>query len=171
MSCDCTSKNNVYCIHMHWNEHRMPYHQQVGWNFPFVVCRLNTTDNKKVDALYGNIGDKRYWNGYTFLRIQFAFEMELISFFIKFIIISGLVMVCSVWLGYFLITTHLFFWFLVVKEYKCTTADTESVWERRCFFLFFYLFKYMLVNSHLTPPTPTLWDNYLNSRMFKSSNP
>ena len=31
--------------------------------------------------------------------------------------------------------THLFFWSLVEKEYKFTTADTESVRERR--FLFY----------------------------------
>ena len=55
----------------------------LSWMEPFVVCRLNTTSTKKVDVLYDNIGYKRYWNRHTFLRIQFAFEMEFISLFYK----------------------------------------------------------------------------------------
>ena len=50
---------------------------------PLVVCRLNTTGNKTAQVLYDNIGDKRYSNGHTFLRIQFTFEMELIPLFYK----------------------------------------------------------------------------------------
>ena len=68
----------------------MPHHPLVGWTFPFVACRLNKTDNTTVHVLYDNIGDKKYCNGLAFLRIQFAFEMELISLFYKCIIISGL---------------------------------------------------------------------------------
>ena len=47
------------------------------------MCSFNTTVNKKVDVLYDNNGDKRYLNGHTFSRIQFAFKMELISLFYK----------------------------------------------------------------------------------------
>ena len=61
----------------------MAHDPKVGWTFPFVACRLNTTYNKTVHVLYDNIGDKKYWNGHAFLRIQFAFEMELISLFYK----------------------------------------------------------------------------------------
>ena len=45
--------------------------------------RLNTTGNKTAHVLYDDIGDKRYRNGHTFLRIEFAFEMELIPLFYK----------------------------------------------------------------------------------------
>ena len=65
--------------------------------------RLNTTGNKTAHVLYDDIGDKRYWNGHTFLRIQFAFEMELIPFFYKMHYNTSPVLVCSVWLWYFLV--------------------------------------------------------------------
>ena len=61
----------------------MPHHPLVGWNFPLVVCRLNTTGNKTANVLYDNIGDKMYRNLHTFLCTQFAFEMELIASFYK----------------------------------------------------------------------------------------
>ena len=95
------------------------------------------------------------------MRIQFAFEMESISLFYKMYYYIrpglGLQYVIVVFPDDF----HLFFWSLVEREYKCTTAGRH----RKCpgdtvFFL-----------NHLTPPTPTLGDSYLNSRMYKSSNP
>ena len=85
----------------------------------------------------------------------FAFVLELVSLFYKMYVYHnispGLGLQCVIVV--FLDDTHLFFWSLVEKEYKSTTADTERVRERRCCC---FLFKYMLVNSHLTPPTRTL---------------
>ena len=113
-------------------------------HFPFVVWRLNTPDNKTAHVLYDNIGAKKYWNGHTFLRVQFAFEWNCFRCFIKCIKISGLVLVCSVWLWYFLIVFNCFSWSLICpveKRIRCTTADTESVGETIfcvCFVLFLF---------------------------------
>ena len=59
--------------------------------------------------LYDTIGDKRYLNGHTFLHIQFAFEMELISLFYKmyYNIRPGLGLQCVIVV--FPDHTHLFF--------------------------------------------------------------
>ena len=94
MSCDCTSKYYAHCIH--WNEHRMPHHPKVEGNFPFVVCRPYGQQNGSCAVRH--VGDKRYWNGHTFLRIQFALEMELISLFYKmyYYIRPGLGLQCAI---------------------------------------------------------------------------
>ena len=65
--------------------------------------------------LYDNIGDKKYWKGHAFLRIQFAFEMELISLFYKmyYNIRPGLGLQCVIVV--FPDDNHLFFWSLVEK--------------------------------------------------------
>ena len=47
--------------------------------------------------------------------------------------------------------THLFFWSLVEKEYKCTTADTKCPRETVSFFSFSFC-----LNTCVAPPTPTL---------------
>ena len=114
------------------------------------MCRLNTTDNKTAHVLYDTIGDKRYLNGYTFLHIQFAFEVELISFFYKmyYNIRPGL------GLQYVIVVfpdhTHLIF--LVFNMHSRKRIKMHYGRHRKCrkdgvFFLF--LLKYMLVNSYL----------------------
>ena len=78
--------------------------------------------------MYDNIGD-----GHTFLRIQFAFEMELTSLFYQmyYNIRRGLGLQSVIVV--FPDQTHLVFWSLVEKVCLCITADTDC------------LFKYMLV--------------------------
>ena len=112
----------------------MPHHQLVGWNFLFVVCRLNTTDNTSRATL----GTKDTETDIHFCA--YNFEMELISLFYKmYYIRPGLGPQCVIVI--FPDHTHLFFSSLVEKEYKCTTADTESVHVRRSFFFcFFWVF-------------------------------
>ena len=73
------------------------------------------------------------------MSIQFEFEMKLISLFYKlyYYIRPDLGLQCVIVL--FPDDTHLFFWSLVEKEYKCITAGRH----RKCpgdtvvFFLFF----------------------------------
>ena len=74
------------------------------------------------------------------MRQRLAFEMELILLFYKmyYNIRRGLGLLCVIVV--FPDHTHLFFWSLVEKEYKCTMADTESVRERQCFFVVFLFF-------------------------------
>ena len=84
--------------------------------------------------------------------------MELISLFyiMNYNIKPGLCLQCVI------VVFHdhhsLFFWSLVDKEYKCTTADTESVRERRCCY-FCFLFKVSkdakIRNRYNQVPQPT----------------
>ena len=88
-----------------------------------------------------------------FLRVQFAFEMKLILLFYKmyYNIRPGLGLQCVIVV--FPDHTHSFFWSLVEKEYKCSTAGQH----RKCpGDTFFCLFAFFCLKSHLTPPTPTL---------------
>ena len=109
--------------------------------------------------LYDNIGDKNTETDMHFLRIQFAFEMDLISLFYKvyYYIRPGLGLQFVIVV--FPNDIHLFFWSLVEKEYKCTTDGRH----RKCpgdtvllFVVVFLLFFFFCLKSHLTPPTPTL---------------
>ena len=84
------------------------------------TCSVSPQHNRQqtTHVLYDNIGDKRYWNGHTFLRVQFAFEMELIPLFYKmhYNLRPGLGLQCMivVFPGH----TH-FFWSLIC------TVETE----------------------------------------------
>ena len=79
--------------------------------------------------------------------------MELISLFYQmyYNIRPGLGLQCVIVV--FPDGTHLFFWSLVEKEYKYTTAGPHQKCPGDTVFFFFLFF---FLNSHLTSPTPTL---------------
>ena len=74
------------------------------------------------------------------MRIQFEFEMELISLFYKlyYYIRPDLGLQCVIVL--FPDDTHLFFWSLVEKEYKCITAGRHRKCPGETVFFFVFLF-------------------------------
>ena len=86
-------------------------------------------------------GTKNTETNIHFLRIEFAFKMELILLFYKmyYNIRPGLGLQCVIVV--FPDDTHLFFWFLVENNYTCTMAGRY----RKCpgdavFFFFFFVF-------------------------------
>ena len=91
--------------------------------------------------LYDNIGDKNTERDMHFLRIQFAFQMELISLFYKmyYNIRPGIGLQCVIVV--FPDHTLLFFWSLVEKEYKCTTASQHRKCPGDTFFVVVFLLK------------------------------
>ena len=98
MPCDCT-----FILH---TLKRASYATSPISRMELSICSMSSQHSrqKKAHVLYDNIGDKTH-----ILRVQFAFEMELLSLFYKmhYNIVPGLGLQCVIVL--FPDHTHLFF--------------------------------------------------------------